>query len=233
LRKAKIVSAERLPHGVTEPLRLDLEHEGVTASAVWKSVDRYKPGVTRFRDGTFEANFSDSYKFEVAAYELDKLLGLGLVPPTVVRRFRGKAGSLELFIENATTDFERRQKRIPPPDLLRWNRQIYNLQLLRQLTCDADYKNVRNNLIDPNWRVWVIDSSRAFRPDEELFEESTVDHFSRAVLERLEALGLEMLKERLGQWVSDARLEAFLARRDRLLARARKLVAERGAVSLT
>ena len=47
LREAKIVAAERLPHGVTEPLRLELEHEGVTVSAVWKSVDRYKAGVTR------------------------------------------------------------------------------------------------------------------------------------------------------------------------------------------
>ena len=48
------------------------------------------------------------------------------------------------------------------------------------------------------------------------------------MLERLEALDLETLKERLGRWVSDERLEALLARRDRLLARARKLVAERG-----
>ena len=76
--------------------------------------------------------------------------------------------------------------------------------------------------------MWAIDSSRAFRLEEELFEEHTVDHFSRAVLERLEALDLETLKERLGRWVSDERLEALLARRDRLLARARKLVAERG-----
>ena len=59
----------------------------------------------------------------------------------------------ELFIENATTDFERRRKRVPPPDLMRWHRPIYNLQLLPQLTCDADYKNARNNIIDPNWRV--------------------------------------------------------------------------------
>jgi len=46
------------------------------------------------RDGTFEANFSDSYKFEFAAYELDKLLGLGLVPPSKLVAERGEGAVL-------------------------------------------------------------------------------------------------------------------------------------------
>ena len=57
----------------------------VTVSASWKTVDIQKRGITRLGDGTIERNFSDSYKYEIAACELDKLIGVGLVPPTVER----------------------------------------------------------------------------------------------------------------------------------------------------
>ena len=45
-------------------------------------------------------NLKDHYKNEIAAYELDKLLGLGMVPPTVERKIgrewgRCRCGSTE------------------------------------------------------------------------------------------------------------------------------------------
>jgi hypothetical protein len=227
LATARIVSHQDVPVGVTRPLKLELSDGERTLSASWKNVDILRPGITRFADGTFERNFSDNYRYEIAAYELDKLLGTDLVPPTIERRFRGEAGALTLWIEGATTDFDRRQKNIAPPDLLRWNRQVYNVQLFRFLTFDADYKNARNVLIDPEWHLWAIDSSRAFRIDETLIDDS-LDHFSRAVLAKLESLDFETLKAHLGKWVSDDRLRALLVRRDLIVKRARELAAERG-----
>ncbi len=227
LATAKIVSHEDIPVGVTRPMKLELSDGNVTLSASWKNVDILRSGITRFADGTIERNFSDSYRCEIAAYELDKLIGTDLVPPTVERRFRGEPGALQLWIDDAMTDFDRREQNIEPPDLLRWNRQVYNVKLFRYLAFDVDYKNARNNLIDPEWRLWAIDSSRAFRTDEELIDDS-LDHFSRAVLAKLESLDFDMLKTHLGEWVSDARLRALLVRRDLILERAQQLAAARG-----
>lgn len=227
LATAEIVAHEDVPVGVTRPLKLELSDGDVALSASWKNVDIQRPGITRFADGTFEKNFSDSYRCEIAAYELDKLLGTDLVPPTVERRFGGEPGALQLWIDDAMTDFDRRKQKIEPPDPLRWNRQVYNVKLFRFLIFDVDYKNARNNLIDPEWRLWAIDSSRAFRTDEELLDDS-LDHFSRAVLEKLESLDFDTLKTHLGKWVSDPRLRALLIRRDLIVQRAERLVAERG-----
>lgn len=227
LATAKIVSHEDIGVGVTRPIKLELSDGDVTRAASWKNVDVTRRGITRLADGSIERNFSDNYRCEIAAYELDKLLGTGLVPPTIERRFRGEAGALQLWIEDAMTDFDRREQNIAPPDTLRWNRQAYNVQLFRFLIHDVDYKNARNNLIDPDWRLWAIDSSRAFSTSEELIDDS-LDHFSRAVLAKLEALDQEVLESRLGQWVSDARLRALLTRRDLILERARQLASERG-----
>lgn len=227
LRTAKVVAHKDVGVGVTRPMKLELSDGQVTLSALWKTVDERRRGIVRLADGTIERNFRDSYEFEIAAYELDKLIGTNLVPPTVTRRWRGKSGALQLWIQDATTDFDRREQNIQVPNALRWNRQVYNIQLFRCLTYDIDYKNARNTLIDPDWRLWAIDSSRSFRTKKELVD-TTLDHFSRTVLANLRELDFDTLKERIGNWVADDRIRAILARRDLIVARAAELAAERG-----
>jgi hypothetical protein len=227
LRTAEIVDTESIPVGVTRPVKVELSDGEVTRSASWKTVDERRRGITRLADGTTDVNFRDSYAFEIAAYELDKLIETNLVPPTVERRWRREVGALQLWIEDATTDFDRREKNLPIPDVEAWNRQVYNIKLFRCLTYDIDYKNARNTLIDPDWKLWAIDSSRSFRMKEELVDDS-LSHFSRAVLAKLRELHFEVMKERLGDWLSDGQIRAILARRDRILERADQLIAERG-----
>lgn len=227
LRTAEVVAHEDIGVGVTRPMRLELSDGQMTLSASWKTVDERRRGIVRLADGTTDRNFRDSYEFEIAAYELDKLIGTNLVPPTVERRWHGKSGAMQLWIDNATTDFDRREQNLQVPDALRWNRQVYNIQLFRCLTYDIDYKNARNTLIDPDWRLWAIDSSRSFRTKKELVDES-LDHFSRAVLANLRELDFDALKERIGDWIADDRIRAILARRNLIVEHAEKLAAERG-----
>lgn len=227
LRTAEIVGKENIPVGVTRPQKLELTDGQVTRSASWKTVDERRRGITRLRDGTTDVNFRDSYGFEIAAYELDKLIGTNLVPPTVERTWRGETGAIQLWIDDAMTDMDRREKNVPVPDALKWNRQFYNIQLFRCLTYDIDYKNARNTLIDPDWKLWAIDSSRSFRVKKDILDDS-LTHFSRAVLAKLEALDKDVLKERLGKWISGSQIDAILARRDLIVERAAQLVAERG-----
>ncbi len=52
---------------------------------IWKPVQKGR------RNGLWE-----SHQAEVAAYELDKLLVLDMVPPTLIREIRGQKGSLQL-----------------------------------------------------------------------------------------------------------------------------------------
>ena len=227
LRTAEVIEHEDIGVGVTRPLKLLLSDGQTTLAASWKTVDERRRGIVRLADGTTERNFRDSYAFEVAAYELDKLIGTNLVPVTVERHWRGDAGAVQLWVEGATTDFDRRQENIQPPNVLRWNRQFYNIQLFRCMTYDIDYKNARNTLIDPDWRLWAIDSSRSFRTKKDLVDD-TLDHFSRKVLANLEALDFDTLKERIGEWISDDRIRAILARRDIIVERAAELAAELG-----
>ena len=47
----------------------------------------------------FYRGFWMSYKAEVATYELDKLLKLEMVAPTVEREFKGVRGAMVLWVE--------------------------------------------------------------------------------------------------------------------------------------
>ena len=48
------------------------------------------------------------------------------------------------------------------------------------------------------------------------------------MLANLEALDFDTLKERIGEWISDDRIRAILARRDVIVERAAELAAELG-----
>ena len=73
------------------------------------------PGVLEVRvtldgrsvDGIFEAAPADTVKREMAAYRLDRLLGLGLVPATVAREHDGRSGVLQGRPENWASEQDR------------------------------------------------------------------------------------------------------------------------------
>ncbi len=135
--------------GITHPDQYTLTDGTRTCRAAWKTIDEFKRGVTSLQGGGVIVDFTDSYKHEIAAYELDKLLGLDLVPPTVERTFGGTKGSLQLWVEGAMTEADRKQKKIAPPDPQAWNEQMYKVRLLHQLTDNTDFRNINNVLSRP------------------------------------------------------------------------------------
>jgi hypothetical protein len=133
LRVARVVDREEVGEGITKPERLTLTDGDHTTHAIWKNVDEHKVGQQRMESGGWEFDFRDSWKAEVAAYELDKLLGLGLVPPTVERRLGNRVGSLQLWVEGAMTADERETRNIEPPtprDRIFFNWKIYKVRFL-------------------------------------------------------------------------------------------------------
>ena len=71
----------------TEPWRLKLEKDGIVKYAWWKNVE-----------GRFKG-FLEGWKWEIAAYRLDKVLGLNMVPPCIEKRFQEERGSCSLEID--------------------------------------------------------------------------------------------------------------------------------------
>jgi hypothetical protein len=229
LKSAKVVAAKEFDKlAVTRPLKVELTDGHRTCYAVFKTIDEVAVK-KKFSDGGTELRFSDRYQYEIAAYELDKLLGLGIVPPTVKRRIGRENGSLSLWVENSMTEWERLKVRdLHPPDLDVWNNQMYTIRLFQQLVWDTDYRNISNLLVTPDWQIYKIDSSRAFRSRETLRREEGLRRFSRSLLRRLRELTCEELKAHLRRWLSKEQIEALWVRRCLILELADRRIAESG-----
>jgi hypothetical protein len=231
LRVARVVAKEDVGEGVTRPERVTLTDEHRTLRAIWKTIDVYKRGQSRMEHGGWEWDFRDSWKAEVAAYELDKLLELSVVPPTVERRIDGRVGSLQLWVEEAiTADVREERKLVPPTPLgkVLLDHAIYKVRLLHQLTSNADYQNIHNVIFDPELRVYAVDNSRAFRIESELRAPNDLQCFSRRCLARLRALDRGLIEEKLGRWLVKMQIDGLLARRDAIIALAEKRIEEDG-----
>ena len=228
LRVGQVIKRKSIGTGITNPQQLTLTDGTRTLKAAWKTIDKSKFGVTQFDRGGFEVNFRDTYKFEIAAYELDKLLGYELVPPTIERQIDGEKGSIQLWVEGVMTEWDRKAKKVSPPDFEAWNRQIYLVRLFHQLTYDTDYNNIRNVLVDPSFKVYAIDFSRAFRTHDKLLSEKDLARFSRSALERLRSLDRAAVVEHLGPWLTTLEIDGLFKRRDRILALAERRGSQEG-----
>jgi peptide subunit release factor 1 (eRF1) len=227
LQKARVLETKTIPVGVSQPRQATLSDGDRTIRAVWKTINEFRP-LQRFEDGTVEIGFRDSFKHEIAAYELDKLLKLGLVPPTVERRYERERGSMQLWMEDCITEAERIERGLKAPDMSEWNRMMFNVRLFRQLTYDTDFNNVRNLLVDEDFRLYAVDFSRAFRNHGALRAEGDLTKFSALLLKRLESLNEPLLREKLGRWLTKAQIRALLERRDRILTVAAQRIAKYG-----
>ncbi len=228
LRSARVVKSKGLGTGITGSDQLTLSDGTATHKAVWKTFNEFKRGVTQFEGAGVMVDAEDSYRFEIAAYELDKLLGFELVPPTVERALEHKTGSLQMWVEGVMTEWDRKQRGITPPDGEEWNRQIHAVRLLQQLTFDWDAQNIRNVLVDPAFRVYAVDFSRSFAVYEKVRSEKLLQRFPRARLEAMKTLDEATLAARLGRWLSRPQIRTLLKRRDQILAIAKARVAEHG-----
>jgi hypothetical protein len=226
LRTAKILRAKPIGKGVTSPWRLTLSDGTLTHDAAFQSVDEHKQ-MERFSSGATEMNFIDSWRYDVAAYRLATLVGLGdMMPVTVERRWRGNVGALVWWVDAKMDEEARLKQKIEPPDREAWARQMYRLRVFTQLVDDTD-RNLGNVLITPEWEIRMIDFTRAFRLWPKIKEED-LQRCDRRLLERLQSLTIDEVAGAVGEYLSRDEMKAVLARRDLIVAHVKKLVAERG-----
>lgn len=211
LKTAKVLKVEEVPIGVTKPKRAFVEAGAVCQSFAWKVLP---PGIHK--------GFWDSYKSEIAAYELDKLVGLGMIPPIVEREFDRQRGAAVLWL-NGVHSWEEALRKPKAPS---WTRNVVRMKMWDNFVGNSD-RNKGNILVDQTGEIFLIDHSRAFTTEKKLPSklEAYVD---RELWDRLQALTFEQLKERIGQWVGNGEIRAMLARRDRMKKDIDAMVAVRG-----
>ncbi len=226
LLTAKVVKSERSKKGITEPWRLTLSDGTITHDASFQTIEEHKPSM-QLASGT-ELNFVDSYKYNIAAYQLAELLGLdNLVPVYVERKWRGDTGSLSWWLPVKMDEVERHKQGLTAPDPDAWNKQMYRVRVLDQLVYDND-PNLTNVLIGADWQIWRVDFSRAFRLSKDLRNPGDLVRCDRQLLEKLKALDGNELTERTKHYLTKDEVKALMARRDKIVATFQKLIAEKG-----
>ncbi len=226
LLKARLRSIKALGTGVTMPQRAELELDGVQHSAVFKTIDDRKGGVTQLQRSS-EVNFQDSWQLEVAGYAVDRLIDLRMVPATVERTLNGRTGSLQWWVQSAMSEAERRKQNVTPPDLEAWTRTYQKMVLFDQLIFNVD-RHLNNVLVTQDFDLRLIDHSRSFRAWNELRDPKLVTRVSRSLLAGLRTLEYADLRKRVGRYLLDEQIRGLLARRDAILALTARAVAERG-----
>jgi hypothetical protein len=226
LLTAKVVKGERSKKGITDTSRLTLSDGTVTHDASFQSIDEHKPSM-QLASGT-ELNFVDSYKYNIAAYQLAELLGLDdMLPVYVERKWKGDTGSLSWWLPVKMDEVERHKLGLTPPDADAWNHQMYRVRVFDQLVYDND-PNLTNVLIGENWKIWRIDFSRAFRLSKDLRDPKDVEHCDRQLFEKLKTLDGNELQEKTKHYLTKDEVKAVMARRDKIVALVQKLITEKG-----
>ena len=210
-----MVDVEDIGTGVTKPKVADLAPGGPVERISFKPI---RPG--RY-DGYWE-----SYLSEIAAYELDKILQLGMTPPTVEKRIGADLGAAVMWA-SPTQSFKDLGDTPSPPStkIGRWNFQLIRAKMFHNLINNED-PNLGNWLVDPAWNIILIDNSRAFTTGSELVHEfARVD---RELWDHMLALDETTLDTTLGRWLTDGEIRRILRRRDVMSETIQKMVDERG-----
>ncbi len=210
-----IVRMEAVPIGVTKPQRGYLEGGSLVARFAWKALP----------PGRAVGGFKESYKAEIAAYHLDRLLGLEMVPPVVERSVDGRLGAAVMWIEQTTPWDKDQPIHGPEPH---WSRQVSRMKLFDQLIANID-RNQGNLLYDSDWHLFLIDHSRAFTTRTSLDGMSAPGLIDRETWRKMDALTAGDLERALGAWLTAAERKALLARRDRMRAAIAAMVKDKGA----
>ena len=226
LLTAKIVERRSLSIGITGSERATLTDGRLTHDAHIQTVDVWKLSYTTSQ-GT-ELNFRDSYTYNIAAYRLDKLLDLRMVPVSVERKVGGETAAVTWWVDDVLMmERDRFLKKIQPPELTSWNDQMYQVRAFNALVYNTD-PNLGNVLITKDWKLWMVDFTRAFRLYKKLKDPKGLVRIDRRFYNGLRALTEDILTQELRPLLTNLEVKGLLARRDLLLEFFHREIAKRG-----
>ena len=230
LAKAKIVSIRRIGTGTTDSRRATLSDGTLTHDAHVQVVDEQK--TDRSARNLGDRNFVDSYRYNIAAYRLSRLVGLHNVPPSVERSVEGSRAAVTWWIDDVLMDEkERKEKNTSGPNAVRTGRQIRVMHIWDELIHNTD-RNQGNIIWARDWSLWLIDHTRSFQPVTELMKPEEVIASETSLLAALRRLTQESVAKAVGDSLTRQEIQALLSRRDRIVKRLDDLIAKQGEVAV-
>jgi hypothetical protein len=227
LNEAAVVARTEVSRAGLSAEIWELEGKGLKLRGVFKDVEQEPPS-----EGRTE---SRRYQHEVAAYELDRMLDIGLVPTVVAREVDGRRGALRPVAETALDLVSLRAAQdlegAPPEQTIKAVAQAYGLgvaelkeQVIRARVFDGLIGNLGRTDVDKLFvpaegRVALVDQDEAFGLSLDL-EVGLLDPCRPIPADLrvyLMMLTADELQSRLGDYLNPAQIEAVLKRRDRVL----------------
>jgi hypothetical protein len=225
LRTAKVAKVHRKRlGGVTKSRKLTVEGGGIRMHAVFRVFHREEEN-SKWESGIPTEMLRDSWKSEIAAYELSRMLGMNTVPPTVPWTMKKEKGSLQVWIEKAMPGWL--------PDTLRaeereeWSKQVDMMRAFDGVIGNMD-RHDGNILIGEGWKLWWIDHSRSFMREHEVPDPALIQRTDRRFYEKLKSLDTDRLARAMEPYMGPKEINALLARRLRVIALLEQRIAEHG-----
>ena len=215
LKEADVISTKSTKKGVTDSLRATLSDGKLTHDAQIQNIDESK---REFRSNQgVEFDFRDSFAFNIAAYRIDRLIGLNMVPVSIGRTHRSAPTAFTWWIDDVLMDEgDKVKNKVEPPNPGFYSRQRVMMYVFDELIANID-RNQGNIIYTKDWRIWLIDHTRAFRKNSSLKVPGRITRCDKQVYERLKALDRETLKAEVGKQLDDGQIKSLLARRDAII----------------
>lgn len=226
LSKASISRVRDAGNGVTGSRRATLSDGTFTHDAHIQVVSEER--ATFEGRKTFELNFKDLARYNVTGFRLARALGMDNVPMSVERDYDGKEAAFTWWIDGVQMDEKARIKqKTAGPNPGRTAMQFQIMRVFDALIQNTD-RNQGNMLWTGDWKLWLIDHTRAFRVDTRLAKPDNLTRCDRVLFERLKGLTRDSLSAAIGKAITQSELGALLTRRDAIVEHFEARIAARG-----
>lgn len=152
----------------------------------------------------------------LAAYRLDRLLGLYMVPTTVARNIEGKNGVVIAW-PRTISEAERAAAELARPNYCQGTSDFELLAAFDALIGKRDRTAENLHYQRSNWQIHLSENHEAFDTSSRLPQYVSVPNLPKAMADKLAALDEAMLSEALGTTLKRRELKAVLKRRDAIL----------------
>jgi hypothetical protein len=219
LRTGEIINTKLIGTGITRPRKVTLKKGEKTINAVFKTRDTHPE--LQFRKGynRYQNENADRYVYDVAAYRLDRLLDLQMVPVAIIRKIKGKEGVLQYWVENSINERDRLKSKIKFESYCKKNQQ-YRLRIIFDILIYNEDRNQTKILWSKDdFMLIFIDHSRAFRVDSvrpRQYQKAPL-YVSDYLRKKLEGLNNKNLTKELSAYLHPKQVSSILERRDLIL----------------
>jgi hypothetical protein len=224
LRRGDIISSELIGTGITKPKRLTIRYGEHEEDAAFKYEDT-DPGLeSRKNYSPRRHNDSDRYQYDPAAYQLDRMIDLQMVPVSIIRAVEGKEGTVGIWVHKAINERDRLEQNVAFGGYCAKDEQ-YRLRFLFDSLIYNEDRNLTNILwTRKDFQLRFIDHSLAFRSKTGRTKQyrKVVFRLSDLFERHLRTLNEENLSARLSAWLHPRQISAIVARRDMILKEARR-----------